>query len=98
VANKKRNAASAAAGKKASSATAAPPPAAAAADKPLRVHRRCDECGIRVRDGATIVTDPDDERRAYCTACWYAYENPEEASADAEPAAEPRKHVTPFNK
>jgi hypothetical protein len=58
----------------------------------LRVHRRCDECGIRAREGAIIETDPDDERRAYCTDCWYRYFNPE-----PEPEAAPTRHVTPWN-
>ena len=68
------------------------PPAEA---RPLRVHRRCNDCGARSRDGAVIETDPDDERKAYCTACWdrYWYGEPAE-----EPTPEPRKHVTPWNR
>ena len=76
----------------AAAAAAAPPPVA------LRVHRRCNDCGIRARDGATIETDPDNESRAYCTECWAAFLNHPEAAApaDSQPAAKP--WVTPFNR
>jgi len=60
----------------------------------LRVHRRCDECGIRARDGATIETDPDNESRAYCTACWDRYYNGPPEEAAAAPEAAPKRHVT----
>ena len=73
--------------------------AAAKAEAPraLRVHRRCNECGIRAQDGATIETDPDNEAKAYCTVCWDRYYHPEMEPV-AAPAAEPRKHVTHWDR
>ena len=81
----------------AAAAAAAPPsPKPAAA---LRVHRRCNDCGIRARDGATIETDPDDETKAYCTECWAAFLNHPEAAAPAsQPAAEIKPWRTPYNR
>lgn len=73
--------------------------ASKAAERPLPVHRRCDACGVRARDGATIQTDPDETNRAYCSPCWKAYLHPEmEEEAGAPAAPEPRKHVTKWNR
>ena len=62
----------------------------------LPVHRRCDSCGVRARDGATIETDPDVPTKAYCTDCWDAYLNPQEEVVEAPPT--PKKHITKFNR
>jgi len=60
----------------------------------LRVHRRCNECGVRAREGVTIETDPDDESKAYCTECWDRYYNPQAP----EPAPEPMRFVSKWNR
>ena len=100
AATKKKEARAAAAARRAK-ASAEQAQAAAASSQPpprqLRVHRRCDECGIRVRDGATIETDPDNENRAYCVECWDRWRNPV-AEAPAAEAPEVRKHVTKWNR
>lgn len=85
-------AAAAAAAKKQAAADAA---AAAARDEEarqsLRVHRRCNECGVRARDGATIETDPDDQTKAYCSACWDRFYHGEAPAPEPAPI---KKHVT----
>ena len=99
TAARKKDARAAAAKRRAAAAAAAAEVAAAeqaAQRAPLRVHRRCDECGIRVRDGATIETDPDNENRAYCTECWERWRNPPPPAEDEAPA--PKPHVTKWNR
>lgn len=97
TAARKREARALAAAQKKAAKGAPAPAAEELPPRPLRVHSRCNECGVRTRDGATIETDPDDERKAYCTACWSAYLNPQ-AAVEPEPQAEVRKHVTPWNR
>ena len=74
-------------------AAAAPTDAPADAPAPLRIHRRCDECDARARDGATVETDPDDESKAYCTECWDRWRTPP-PPAPAPPPPAPKTHTT----
>lgn len=97
AAKKKDARAAATARRKAAAAAAEAAAVAQAPPRQLRVHRRCDECGIRARDGATIETDPDNENRAYCTECWDRWSHPPEEAPAAEPAPL-RKHVTKWNR
>lgn len=103
AASKKKAARAAAAKRKADEQRQQPPPAEEARQT-LRIHRRCNECGIRARDGATIETDPDDDTRAYCSDCWARYlglgEEPssQAVAAAPTPSAEPRRHVTKWNR
>jgi hypothetical protein len=95
AARKKKAAAKLAAAKKKRQAEAEASKSATTAAAPqLRRHPRCADCGARARDGATIETDPDDESRGYCLACWDAFLNAPEEAAAAE-SSEPAPKLLP---
>ena len=93
VSKKKELRAKTAAAKRAGQETASTSTSSAGPAK-LPVHPRCADCGARARDGATIETDPDDERRGYCIPCWEAYYKGFGSGDDPQP--EPPKEFKPW--